>query len=171
MNDPRSPATVADVRVQYGLQTKIVAAMRLSWEGYQQVATMRALVAADSALPAAKAFDSTLAAVGGNPDARGGGGGGGGGFGGGAAPAPTFVRVNGNLGNQINTLENGDLAPTAAMQRAYVAACTDLKTAVTTWTGINGAPLTAFNAELTHNNLKPIPAAMRTLTAPACGGP
>src|SRR5258707_6487309 len=32
----------------------------------QQVAAMRALVAADTALPAAKAFDSTLAAVGGD---------------------------------------------------------------------------------------------------------
>jgi len=168
-NDPRSPATVADVRAQYGLQTRIVATMQLSWDGYQQVAAMRALVAADTAVPAAKAFDSTLAAVGGNLER--GGGGGFGGFGGGPVPAPTFVRVNGNLGNQINTLENGDLAPTAAMQRAYVAACTDLKTAVTTWTGINGAPLAAFNAELTRNNLKPIPPAARALTAPVCGGP
>jgi len=150
------------------LQTKIVAAMQLSWDAYQQVAAMRALVAADTALPAAKALDSTLAAVGGN---LGGGGGGFGGFGGGPAPAPTFVRVNGNLANQINALENGDLAPTAAMQRLYAAACTDLKTAVATWTGINAAPLAAFNAELTRNNLKPIPAAARALTAPVCGGP
>src|SRR5437773_1387669 len=166
VNDPRSPATVADVRAQYGLQTKIVAAMQLSWDGYEQVAAMRALVAADTALPAAKAFDSTLAAVGGNLER-----GGGGGFGGGPAPAPTFVRVNGNLANQIHALENGDLAPTAAMQRAYGAACTDLKAAVTTWTGINGAPLAAFNAELTRNNLKPIPAPPRALPAPVCGGP
>src|SRR5206468_6766192 len=49
VNDPRSPATVADVRAQYGLQTKIVAAMQLSWDGYEQVAAMRALVAADTA--------------------------------------------------------------------------------------------------------------------------
>ena len=165
VNDPRSPATVADVRAQYALQTKIVAAMRLSWDGYQQVAAMRALVAADTALPEAKAFDSTLAAVGGNPDARGGG------FGGGAAPAPTFVRLNGNLGNQINTLENGDLAPTDAMQRAYVAGCLDLQRVVTSWTGITGAPLAAFNAVLTQHNLKPIPAATPPLTEPTCSGP
>ena len=166
VNDPRSPATVADVRAQYGLQTKIVAAMQLSWDGYQQVAAMRALVAADTALPAAKAFDSTLAAVGGNLER----GGGGGGFGG-PAPAPTFVRVNGNLVNQINALENGDLAPTAAMQRAYGAVCAELKTAVATWTGLNGAPLAAFNAGRTRNNVKPIPAAPRALSAPVCGGP
>ena len=168
VNDPRSPATVADVRAQYALQTRIVAGMQSSWDGYHQVMAMRALVAADSALPAAKVFDSTLAAVGGNPDARGSGGGGGGGFGGGAAPAPTFVRVNGNLGNQINGLENGDMAPTEAMQRAYVAGCLDLQRVVTTWTGVNGAPLAAFNAVLTQNNLKPIPAAAPALVAPLC---
>jgi len=165
VNDPRSPATIADVRAQYALQTRLVAGMQLSWDGYQQVAAMRALVAADTALPAAKAFDSTLAAVGGNPEARGGGFGG---FGGGPAPAPTFVRVNGNLGNQINTLENGDLAPTDAMQFDYVAACQNLQKVVTTWTGLNGAPLAAFNAVLTQNNLKPVPAATLALTAPVC---
>src|SRR6266702_855399 len=168
INDPRSPATAADVRGQYALQTKLVAGMRLSWDGYRQVAALRALVAADTAIPAVKAFDSTLAAVGGNPDARGGGFGG---FGGGAAPAPTFVRVNGNLGNQINTLENGDLAPTDAMQRAYQAACRDLQRVVTTWIGINGAPLAAINAVLTQNHMKPIPAPTRAPTAPVCGGP
>ncbi|HYR13019.1 MAG TPA: hypothetical protein VEQ67_02215, partial [Mycobacterium sp.] len=165
VNDPRSPATVADVRAQYALQTKIVTGMRLSWDGYQQVAALRALVAADTALPEAKAFDSTLAAVGGNPDARGGGFGG---FGGGAAPGPTFVRVNGNLGNQINSLENGDLAPTNAMQRAYVAGCLDLQRVVTTWMGITGAPLAAFNAVLTQHNLKPISATAPALAASLC---
>jgi photosystem II stability/assembly factor-like uncharacterized protein len=169
VNDPRSPATVADVRAQYGLQAKLLAGMQSSWQDYQQVAAMRALVAADTTLAAAKAFDSTLAAVGGNPERSGGGGFGG--FGGGPAPAPTFVRVNGNLANQINALENGDLAPTGAMQRAYVAACTDLKTALATWTSINGAPLAAFNAVLAQNNLKPILAATPTLVAPMCSGP
>src|SRR5206468_9846975 len=75
VNDPRSPARGADVRAQYDLQMKIVAGMRAAWEGYHQVAALRAAVAADtvSALPAAvvaaaKAFDSTLAQVGGNPE-------------------------------------------------------------------------------------------------------
>jgi len=86
VNDPRSPATVADVRAQAALQSKIVDAMKEAWDGYHQVAAMRALVAADTAVAAAKAFDSTLAAVGGNPDGRGGFGG----FGG-PRPAPTFV--------------------------------------------------------------------------------
>jgi hypothetical protein len=163
VNDPRSPATVADVRAQAALQSKIVDAMKEAWGGYGQVAAMRALVAADSALPAAKAFDSTLAAVGGNPEGRGG-------FGGFGAPrpAPTFVGVNGTLTSQLNALENGDMAPTPAMQAAYDGGCDDLKSAVTTWTAINGAPRAAFNAVLTQNNLNPIPPASPALAVPVC---
>ena len=77
------------------------------------------------------------------------------------------MGVNGNLVGQINDQENGDMAPTPAMQANYVAGCMDLKKAVTTWLGINGAALAAFNAVLTQNNLKPIPAAP-SLTAPVC---
>jgi len=135
VNDPRSPATVADVRAQYALETRVVAAMRTAWDGYQQVAAARAAVAAD------KALDSTLAAVGGDPA----GGRGFGGFRPGGPPPPTFAGVNGTLGRQLNALETGDLAPTPAMQAAYAAACKDLTTAVATWTRIKGAaaPLAA----------------------------
>jgi len=173
VNDPRSPARGPDVRAQYALQMKIIAGMKQSWDGYHQVAALRTAVVADtaSALPAAvvaaaKAFDSTLALVGG--DLEGGRGGGGGFFGAGPRPAPTFVSVNDNLVRQINTLENGDLAPTPGMQTAYVAGCRDLQTAVTAWTGINGAPLAALNAVLTQNNLKPFAATGRALVAPGC---
>jgi len=162
-NDPRSPASIADVRAQAALQSKIVDAMKEAWDGYGQVAAMRALLTADTAVAAAKAFDSTLAAVGGNPEGRGG-------FGGFGAPrpAPTFVSVNGNLTNQLNGLENGDMAPTPAMQAAYVAACNNLKWAVTTWTTLNGAPLVALNATLAQHSMKPIPAAPPTVRAPVC---
>jgi len=103
--------------------------------------------------------------VGGNPE---GGGGGGGFFGSGARPAPNFVSVNADLVRQINTLENGDMAPTPAMQAAYVAGCKDIQTVVTTWIGIAGAPLAAFNAVLAQSNLKPVAATGRALIAPGC---
>jgi hypothetical protein len=179
VNDPRSPAAAADVRAQYVLQTRVVAAMQVSWDGYAQVAAARAAVAADTAasLPAAvvtaaKALDSTLAAVGGNPAGGGGGFGGvGGGFRPGGPPPPTFVGVNGALRGQMNALEPGDVAPTAAMQAWYAATCKDLATAVTTWTGINGATgaLATFNAVLAQNHLKPVAAATVALAAPRCG--
>src|SRR5260370_41489447 len=124
---------------------------------------MRALVAADSALPATKAFDSTLAAVGGNPEGRGG-------FGGFGAPrpSPTFVGVNGTLTSQLNALENGDMAPTPSMLAAYAGACTDLKTVVTNWLAANGAALTAFNAALTQAGLKPVAVASPAMVVPDC---
>jgi hypothetical protein len=114
---------------------------------------------------AARAFDSTLAHAGGDPE---GGSGFGGGGRGGPAPPPSFADVNGHLVQLINTLENGDMAPTEAMQRAYVAGCTELKTAVTTWMTIKGGALGAFNAVLTQHNLKPIAASATTLVAPGC---
>jgi hypothetical protein len=144
VNDPRSPATAADVRVQYALEARVVIAMRAAWDGYQQVAAARAAVAAD------KALDSTLAAVGGDPA----GGRGFGGFRPGGPPPPTFVGVNATLGRQLNALETGDLAPTPAMEAAYVAACKDLAKAVT-----------AFNAVVAQHHLT-----QAALAAPRCGG-
>jgi len=144
VNDPRSPATVADVRAQYALETRVVAAMQTAWDGYQQVAAARAAGAAD------KALDSTLAAVGGDPA----GGRGFGGFRPGGPPPPTFAALNATLGRQLNALETGDLAPTPAMQAAYVAACKDLAKAVTT-----------FNAVVAQHQLK-----AAALAAPRCGG-
>ncbi|PYO87404.1 MAG: hypothetical protein DMD66_10390 [Gemmatimonadetes bacterium] len=119
VNDPRSPATAADVRAQYALETRVVAAMQAAWEGYQRVAATQPL-------------DSTLVAVGGDPA----GGRGFGGFRPGGPPPPTFVGVNGTLGRQLNALETGDLAPTPAMQAAYAVACKDLAKAVTTFNAV-----------------------------------
>ena len=81
------------------------------------------------------------------------------------------MSVNGNLVSQINTLENGDLAPTEAMQRAYVAGCTELKTAVTTWGTIAGTGLAGFDAVRAQHNLKPIAAPPGALPVPVCAPP
>ena len=176
VNDARSPAATADVQVQYGLQAKILAGMRASWDGYQQVAAARASALADtvSTLPAvvvtaAKSLDSTLVAVGGNPE----GGRGFGGFRAGPPPPPTFVGVNGTLGGQVNALETGDMAPTPSMQAAYEATCRDLATAAATWRSINGpgGAIETFNAVATRNNLKPVAATAAPLAAPTCANP
>src|SRR5712672_2547148 len=118
--------------------------MQAAWDGYQRVAAARAAVGAD------KTLDSAVAAVGGEP--TGGRGSGGGGFRPGGPPPPTFVALNATLGRQLNALETGDLAPTPAMEAAYVAACKDLAKAVTT-----------FNAVVVQHQLKQAP-----LAAPRC---
>ncbi len=137
-NDPRSPATLADLRAQHALQMEIYRGLAQSWDWYHQLAAERAKLAADTGT-AAKALDTALAAVAGNPDSSDGGG-----FGrGGRRPPPTFVSINAELVSQINGLETGDVAPTEAMRADYLAACTDVRTAVAAWAKVNGTGATA----------------------------
>lgn len=138
-NDPRSPATAAGVSAQYALQKRITGAMQLAWDAYQQVAAARAPLAGDTSA-AAKKMDSTLVAVGGDPD---GGGGGFFGFRPGGPPPPTFVGVSETLRQLLNALETGDIAPTPAMEAAYVAACKDLGKAVATFKQLKPTTLSA----------------------------
>ena len=163
-NDPRSPATAVDLRAQHALQMKLYRDIKDSWDGYQQVASMRQMMAElkrpnqPAALgEAIAAFDAKLAALAGT---IGGGrrGGGGGGFpgAGGPPPAPTFVGVNAALIRQLDTLDFGDMAPSEPMQKAYVAACTDLTSAASTWVGLIEKDLPAFNAVLATNGLGPV---------------
>ncbi|HXY68356.1 MAG TPA: hypothetical protein VEH62_02840 [Gemmatimonadales bacterium] len=179
-NDPRSPATAADLRSQHALQMKLYAGARESWDGWHQVATVRAAVgqAVRSGAPAevaaaAARFDSVLARLAGDP-----------------APLPyyvvrtgppTFAGLNGteagetvpllSMNGQLRTTDYGDLAPTESMRRAWAAGCADLRTAVEAWRTINATDLAAFNAVLTRNGLAPIAAAAPALAPPACALP
>ncbi len=147
-NDPRSPASAADLRAQGALVKKIHDGIRTAWDGYQQVASMRTALAsampADSSSDVAKAimaFRAKLDLVGGNAD-------GGRGFGGrGAARTPpvTFVAVHGRLVGQLGTHENGDHAPTESMQQAFASACRDLTKTASGWKALNVTELPALN--------------------------
>lgn len=72
------------------------------------------------------------------------------------------------MNGQLRTLDYGDMAPNQAMQRAWVSACSDLRSAVMTWRSLSEKNLPAFNAVLTRNNLKPIAAPPATLELPTC---
>ena len=169
-NDPRSPASVADVHAQHDLMMKVYSGVKQSWDGYNQVATMRSAVASLTAATqptdvasAAKIFDAKLEEVGGStaPGSRGGGRGG-------PPPAPDFVRVNGTMSGAITALDNGDMAPTAATLRGYAADCLKLKTVITRWQAINTTDLATLNTVLAKNNISPVRAATPGLTLPAC---
>jgi photosystem II stability/assembly factor-like uncharacterized protein len=177
-NDPRSPATAADLAAQHDLQVKLHEAAVQSWDAYQQVAAMRAAVTAISrgnppaeVATAATAFDAKLAATGGNT---------GGGRRGGPPPVvapgatppppppPNFVAINGVLMRHIDTLDFGDMAPNEPMAGAYKSVCNDLKTAAQNWRTINTQDLPAFNAILAKSSVSPIAAASQLPSLPAC---
>ena len=168
-NDPRSPATAADLRAQQALELKLTQGLRETWSAYQQVAAVRSAVkaavpaGANAEVTAAVAsFESALDSVGGNP-------GGGRGFGRRGRPqGPTFVSVSGELVNQLNAQDNGDLAPTPAMLAAYASACTDLKTAVVAWRAVITRDLAALNAVLARNGGRQVGAPETPVAAPSC---
>ena len=177
-NDPRSPATPADLRAQHALQMRLYAGAKESWDGWHQVQAMRDAVAravagagpGDVAAAAAR-LDSALARVEGdtallnyyvNPSGP-----------------PSFAALNGteagesvplvSMNGQLRTTDYGDLAPTAAMLRGWASACAGLRTAVTAWRTINARDRVTFNAVLAAHNLPAIPAAEPALAVPACG--
>jgi photosystem II stability/assembly factor-like uncharacterized protein len=155
-NDPRSPAREGDIRAQHDLQMKLYAGAASSWNGYQQVAAMRAAVKNDllavntsEFTETANAFDAKLAAIGGQT---------GGGFrrGGGAAAGPTFVRVNGEFVRQINGADSGDMTPNEPIKNACKACCDDLAKVEANWRAFLNKELPAFNVVLVKAGLIPL---------------
>jgi photosystem II stability/assembly factor-like uncharacterized protein len=170
-NDPRSPAKTSDLRAQHDLQMKLYQGAKDSWDAYNQIAIARRAVAEythgsgpSEIVTAATALDAKLLALSGTPGGRGRGGSVGAGT---TPPPPDFVAINGAMSRQITTLENGDMAPTEAMRKGYLAECSNLKTALANWKTINTGDLPALNATLARNSVKPIAASTPAL-APAC---
>jgi len=172
-NDPRSPASADDLRAQHDLQMKLYDGVKTAWDGYQQVAAVKAGVAEISksnppaeVAKAATDFDAKLTGVGGTA-----GGGRRGGFpGAGPAGPPNFAGLNGALIRQLDTLDYGDMAPNEPMTKAFAGACAQLTTAVANWKTIVAQDLAAFNALLARNGRKPVPAPAAALANPMCGG-
>lgn len=165
-NDPRSPASAKDLQAQNELQTALCQCAQESWEGYQQIAEIRAALDAlrksdppSEVAEAARALDAKLLAVSGSQN--GGRRFGGGGFPGGGQNTPrqpTFVAINGAAVRHINTLDSGDMAPGEAMRKACAATCADMQKALKSWETLRNADLPAFNTLLMQKSLTPISA-------------
>jgi photosystem II stability/assembly factor-like uncharacterized protein len=161
-NDPRSPASNADVKAQYALLRKINDGAKLAWEAYQQVEAMRASLktrtAADTSSEAAKAikaFRARIDSVGGNA-----------GFGG-RRSAPNFYSLNGTLVGQLTGQDNADQAPPESAADGFAAACRDLATAATNWNTLNSKGLAELNAALSKSGVQTLSAAV-SVKAPEC---
>ncbi len=161
-NDPRSPATNADVKAQYALLRKINDGAKLAFDAYNQVDALRAALKsrtpADTASDLAKAvktFRAQLDTIGGNAGV------------GGRRPPPNFYALSANLIAQLTAHDNADQAPTEPMVAGYEITCRDLRTAVARWAAANAKPLADLNAVLTKNGAQAVPAA-GGVTPPAC---
>ncbi len=168
-NDPRSPATAAALRAQRALVAKMGAAMRASYNGYQQVAAMRTTLEAISATDstsdlakAIKAFHAKLDSVGGvaaedRPFS----------FGFAGKPKTDLFSVHDRLQTQFMGQDTGDLAPTTSALEGFALACRDLARTLARWRALNGDELRTLNSRLVAGGQKAITAAPG-LPAPSC---
>jgi hypothetical protein len=183
-NDPGSRATPADLAALHDLQMKLYNGTRESWDGFQQIAAMRAAItevtrgnAPKEVADAAATLQAKLTQLagpttftGGRPSTSSGQAGAGG---------VSFSVINGveaeegavlvSMNGQLKVLDMSDIPPNPSKLAAWRNVCTDLRSALTSWRAINATDLLAFNALLLRNNLKPIPAAAPVLALPVCG--
>lgn len=146
-SDPRSPANALELRAEDALVKKLNAGVRMAWDAFHQVDTMRtqlrAMMPSDTAAELSRtlrAFVAKLDSIGGRAA--------GGGFGGGGNARPTFASLHGRFLNQLGTFDNGDVAPTGAMLAAYRSSCNDVVKVVAAWRVLNGANLSTLNQAL-----------------------
>jgi photosystem II stability/assembly factor-like uncharacterized protein len=182
-NDPRigeSPAVMNALRAQNALVLLGYQGMKDAAAGNDEVAAVRAQVAAQAsaALPAdlasaATALDAKLATFGGatgRGGRGGGGGGGGGGRGGGAAPGgvTSFTALNGTFNALVELNHNGlDMAPTKAQIDTWENDCKEYSKTVVAWKQMQSVDLASFNAQLTKAEKPPLKITPTALTVPA----
>jgi photosystem II stability/assembly factor-like uncharacterized protein len=157
LNDPRSPATLSALRSEQELLMGCYDGALTAYDGYQQVASLRAKVAAvlaakpvDAVAKAAKDFDDKLAAIGGTV------------YRGrpifGPPPPDSFTNLVPFMLYQMTAWDDGDMAPTDSMRSEYGYDWAQLHTICDKWRALNGKGLADFNAVLTKNGLQPLTA-------------
>ena len=166
--EPRVKTPPQGIAQQRDLGLLISAGMTASHAANQQVADLRAALAALKSPPdAAGALVTKASTFGGAPAGRGGrGGGGGGGRRGGGGNTANFMTLNGEFGSLMNSVEQSDYAPTQAMQETYRDTCQQLAQALTQWEELKTKDLAALNALLGDGKIAaPTPAP----AGPPCG--
>lgn len=180
-NDPRvgeSATVMAALRAQNKLAMAAWQGMKDSYAANEQVAAVRAQLAAltrGGSLPqevatAATALDTKLATFGG-ATARGGRGGFGGGRGGGGAASgvTAFNAINATFNTVLAQFaQNGmDMPPSKAAVNTWESGCKGFIETTTAWKALLEAELAGFNSLLTKNNLTPLKTAPAMTAAPA----
>ena len=138
-NDPRSAASVADLRAQHALQMRIYNGSKTADAASKQVSAARdaaGAVQANGDLATAVAdFVKSL----------------------GRPALPSFDTIRGTMNHLLEELDSADMAPTPAMTGAYAVACTDLANALTAWKAVQSKQLAAVNAKLKANGVPALP--------------
>ncbi len=165
VNDPTSPASLSAVRSEEELLIGCYDGARTAYDGVQQVADLRAKVAAvlaakpaDAVAKAAKDFDDKLAKIGGEiyrgrPIF-------------GPPPPTSFANLVPFMLYQMSAWDEGDINPTDEMRCEYGYAWAQLHAVCDQWRALSGKGLADFNAVLTKSGLQPVAFAMTPVQEP-----
>lgn len=145
VNDPRSAVTPEDLKHQLALERRVMKGLAVTYDAFQQLATVREAVAADEGKTTGT-MEASLATferqldqlVGGN--ARGG-----------------FGVANRDLGRRMQDLEFGDYSPTPSDAAAVDASCRQIAEAITTLDGLRQQDLPGLNQKLAAVGARPLP--------------
>jgi hypothetical protein len=183
-NDPRvgeSPAIMAALRKQNDLAMAAWLGMRDAYYANEEVAELRAQLAAvmKGNLPkevadAAAALEAKLATFGGaaRGGGRGGGGGGGGRGGGGNAPGgiTPFNALNASFNNVLAPISQDgiDMPPSKAQIDTWESGCRAYTATVNAWKTMLDESFFTFNSQLTKNNLQALKIPATPAAPPSC---
>ena len=155
-NDPRSPATAADLEAQHALTMRIHGAVNAAWDLQQRADALRAAVdtaatgAPSDVTAAAATLKTAIDAVASTERGN----------------VSSFRALSRKLVGQLTTQETGDHAPTEPMLNAYTAACRQLTDLQTQWNRTADSGLATFNAVLVRRGRRAI--ARVAVAPPAC---
>jgi photosystem II stability/assembly factor-like uncharacterized protein len=138
--DPRLHASNEDLHALLDLEQKIARGMAVSFDGFHQVASLRAALAELKKEEAPAAFEKRIDAV----DQ-------------GTRTAPGFGPVNRDLARLASSVESADIRPGETAIAAVEEKCKSLDAALALWTNLNQQDLVAFNAKLQARKLAPLP--------------
>jgi photosystem II stability/assembly factor-like uncharacterized protein len=151
-NDPRSPATPADLREQHALQMRIYRSVKGADRAARQVNDLRTaasrLASTEALAEPLTAFTRSL----------------------GSTALSSFDRIRDAMNHVLEELDSADFAPTPSMMGAYAAPCRDLRTALSTWRTVQSQQLARLNAALAAAGAPRLPVPAR-IPLPACPAP
>jgi hypothetical protein len=156
--DPRVQVTPGDLEAQLDLARMIDGWMNSSYHSYNDVAGLRAALAAiQKTLAAGSPVTSALQALdkelGEIQD--------------GTNTAPGFGAVNRDVARFVTMIQSGDIRPAKSVIENATASCAALKNDLARWRKVNGESLPALNQLLLHQKLQPL-AIVTVDKDPAC---
>ncbi len=168
--DPRVNMTTAALEQQLEFGQKVDRLISLSYAYHEQAVGFLTEVAerkselqknghAGAALQAVQDFDAKARKLQGEIQH---------GFGGFGKPKPTFTLVNSETSSLSEYVNQADQAPTDAMRTAYHDYCQDLTKLAKQWSALMNQDLPGVNAQLTPQNLRPLPQATLAPAMPEC---